>query len=150
MTQPDPTDVLNRLLRLLHRSLAVYLDGTRPWLSPGGEDALSLLRRMAADHRRDAERLVAAIREAGARPEFGSFPVAFTAVHDLSLDYLLGRLIEAQQRGIQVIDQCVADLSGFPRCRALAEEILGNAQGYLEMLEEVGNGEKSAQGQVPD
>jgi hypothetical protein len=138
MPPANPTDALNRLLQLVYRSLPVYLEGVRPWVAPGEQGALELLRRMAADHRRYAERLVAAIRQCGARPEFGSFPAFFTSVHDLSLDYLLRRVRESQRQAVEEIDRCAVALAGQSRWHWLAEEILGNTQGYLEMLEESG------------
>ena len=141
MTRLDPIDSLNRLLQLVYRSLPVYLEGVQPWIAPGKEAALELLRRVAADHRRYAERLVSAIRQSGARPEFGSFPAFFTSVHDLSLDYLVRRVRESQRQALQEIDRCTADLAGQSRWQWLADEILGNTQGYLEMLEELGTGD---------
>ena len=42
-----------------------------------------------------------------------------------------------QKQDIAAIQQCVADLAGDPAGRALAEEVLGNARGHLESLEEL-------------
>ena len=61
----------------------------------------------------------------------------FTDTHDLSLDYLLGKLAFYQKQDIAAIEQCVPDLAGDPQGRALAEEALGTARGHLESLEEL-------------
>ena len=73
----------------------------------------------------------------GGHPSPGAFPYQFTSVHDLAIDYLLERLIECQRRDVTRIGRCVDDLAGLPQHAALAEEILGNARGHLETLEQL-------------
>jgi hypothetical protein len=137
MTQPEWTDVLNRLLAMLYRSLPLYLQGTQPWMRPGDEKAWEALVRMAADHKHYASKLAELIQESGGLVDPGQFPLAFTGLHDVALDYLIRRVIELQKRDLCRIEQCVAELKGHPRARAVAEEILGNARGHLEILEEL-------------
>ena len=56
----------------------------------------------------------------------------FTDIHDLSVDYLLGRLIESQHAAIAAVEACVAGLARQPAALALGQEILGNLRGHLE------------------
>lgn len=137
MNPSDPIDVLNRLLQIVYRSLPVYLQGTRPWVKQGDEKALEQLAQIAADHRYYAQRIADAVQQAGACFDPGQFPVGFTGLHDVSVDFLVKRVTELQKRDLHCIEQCAASLAGSPRLRALAEEVLGNARGHLEMLQEV-------------
>jgi hypothetical protein len=128
-------DVLNRLLRILLRSLPMYLDEARPWTRRGDEALEQALTDLVADQRELAGRVVQEILDLGGAPATGGFPTPFTAANDLSIEYLLVRLVECQKDYIAEIRQCVDDLATAPRLRNLALEILGNAKGHLEKLE---------------
>ena len=62
--------------------------------------------------------------------------MAFMSLNDLALDYLLTRLIEHQQRDIQAIEQCVAELVEDPLAWSLASEVLGSERAHLDTLKE--------------
>ena len=95
MNRPDPIDVLNQLLRLLFRSLPVYLQGTQFWARGGDAPGLAVLQTIAADRKRFAKRLAAAIDQRGGMADAGQFPAAFTGLNDVSLDYILDCLRRA-------------------------------------------------------
>ena len=155
MNRPDPIDVLNRLLRLVYRSLPVYLAGGQigdgpqsPWQTEAAPSfpptvwsrdreapGLAVLQTIAADRRRLATRLAAAIDQRDGTPETGRFPQLFTAMNDLSLDYILDRVGREQQEQIPVLRRSLAELEGDPEAHALAAEILANACKHGEMLE---------------
>ena len=50
---------------------------------------------------------------------------------------MIGELIEAQTRDVASIQRCVDALARDRAGKALAEEVLGNAKGHLESLEEL-------------
>ena len=50
-------------------------------------------------------------------------------------------MIVTQQDDIDVIQQCVDSLEADTRDRAIAEEVLGNAQAHLETFQEIVAGE---------
>jgi hypothetical protein len=135
MGEAETIAVLLRLLRLLLRSLANYLRDARPWYLAEHQGAWDAVPRLAADQQRYARRVAQALLALGTRPEPGPFPLRFTAVHDLSLAYLLEALVAEQRQAVAEIAQCVAALAAILPLRELAEEILGNAQGHLEILE---------------
>jgi hypothetical protein len=137
MPQTDSHAALNRLLVILHRSLPMYLADAAPWTHPGDEAATKVHRHIVADYRRNEERIVNLLLERRQLLEFGDFPMIFTDTHDLSLDYLIGELIYYQQQDIVAIGQCVVDLKADAAGHALAEEMLGNARGHLESLQEL-------------
>ena len=61
----------------------------------------------------------------------------FTGYHDLSLDFLITKLIEHQQKDIADIQAVVDAAEEGTDVRAIAEECLGAAKGHLESLDEL-------------
>jgi hypothetical protein len=127
-------DLLNRLFRVHYRSLPVYVQGTRPWTPPEQQKALELLAAVAADQKRTAGQIAEAIQQERGRLDPGQFPVAFTAIHDVSAQFLLHRAAELHQRDLKIIQECAAELAAVPSLRLLAEETLRQAQTHREML----------------
>lgn len=128
---------LNRLVAIHNRSLARYLASARPWTRPGDEAAMTVLRLMAADQLKTVDRLAGLILELGGRVQMGEFPMDFTSLHDLNVDYLLQRVVAGHKRDIAAIEECVDELRLAPLARALAEESLGAAKGHLDSLQEL-------------
>jgi hypothetical protein len=96
---------------------------------------LAVLQTIAEDRQRLAERVAAAIDQRGGLPETGRFPAAFTAMNDLSLDYILDCVRREQQEEAPALQRCLAELEGDPEAHALAAEILANACKHREMLD---------------
>lgn len=135
--RPDPIDVLSRLFRILNRSLPVYLAGAEPWTKPGDEAAAKGLGDIVADQRLYAGRIADAILRERGRIDSGDFPMEFTELNMLSFDFLIKEMIRRQKLDIAAIQRCVADLTGKMDYQVLGEEVLGNARGHLETLEEL-------------
>ena len=135
--RPDPIGVLGRLFCLLNRSLPMYLAGSDPWMQPGDQRAIKTLLDIVADQKHYAGRIAAMILEQRGLLDAGDFPMEFTELNMLSLEFLLGAMARYQRQTIVAIEQCVADLTDAPAARLLAEEVLGNARGHLEALEEL-------------
>jgi hypothetical protein len=128
----DRAATLNRLLQIHYRSLPMYLSSARPWVPRGHEKAAETLELIAADQKRTIARITDELLAVGADIDLGEFPMTFTDLHDLSVDYVLKELIEAQRRDVAAIEECVAATGGDP----LAQEALGAAKGHLETLQE--------------
>jgi hypothetical protein len=128
--------VLNELLGILCRSLPAYLADAKPWGQSSDQRLSSALDRLAADQQRYSRRLSEAIVAHGGRPEPGRFSMQFTAKHDLSLQFLRLEVIRQQEQDILAIQRCAAQLEDIPPLHYLAEEILGNAKGHLDILKE--------------
>jgi len=135
MNGPNLIDVLNRLVVIHHRSLPVYLSYASPTWFRGDERARDVLRAIATDQQQMVDRLGEMILEIGGMLQFGGFPMAFTGYHDLSFDFLRGRLIEHQRRDVESIRQCTSQLESAPLAQALAREALHSAQRHLGSLE---------------
>lgn len=130
-------DVLNRLLALHSRSLPTYLASARPWVAENEQEAITVLRHIAESQVSIVERLGTLIVEEGGVPAIGEFPMMFTDMHDLSMDYILPQLIEWIESDIKTIRDCVGQLNGAPAAKAIAEEALGAAQAHLDSLHEL-------------
>jgi hypothetical protein len=136
MMKPAVYHALNRLLTVLERSLPMYLSYATPWTHTGDEKALAALAHIVADQKLLAERVAQLVLELGPI-DIGEFPIAFLDMHDLSLDFLLGRLVEYQKKDVAALQQWVEDLQSDRRAAAAAEEALGAARGQLETLQEL-------------
>jgi hypothetical protein len=136
MTEPTTYEILNRLLVLHSRSLAMYLSYAKPWALQAHPKSRAVLEQMVEDQRQTVDRLAALIMETGP-VEPGEFPIAFTGWHDLSVEWLIEKLIERQQKTIMLIEKLVQQLSMAPYAQAVAKEALGQAKGHLENLQEV-------------
>jgi hypothetical protein len=137
MNAMENIPVLNRLLGLLCRSLPAYLADIKTLGRPEGDKVRIALNRLVADQQMYALRVADAIAERGQRPNPGRFPSEFMAKNDLSLEFLFQEIVAGQDRDVLSISQCVAQLEGTSDLHALAEEILGNAKGHLDILLEM-------------
>jgi hypothetical protein len=137
MTSPDTTAILNRLLILNHRSLAMYLSYAPPWNGFGREEARLVLERIAGNQRAMVDRLGRVILDDGGAINYGEFPMFFTGYHDVSFEFLLGVLIERQKKEVQLIERYVEMLRLSPMSQALAQEALGESKAHFDMLEDL-------------
>jgi hypothetical protein len=137
MNATETNSTLNRL-RIIHtRSFAAYVHYAAPWIRKGFHGAADVLETMSSEIERIADHLGEMILSNGGKLVAGEFPIEFTGRHDLSLDYLLGVIIEHQEKDIVAIQECVNQLDANPLGQALAEEALGAAKGHLDSLQEL-------------
>lgn len=137
MTSTDTNDLLNRILVLHARSLPMYLGYAQPdqlWRNP---KAARVLDQIVEDHKRTVDRLAVLILENHGTIDHGEFPMSFTGLHDLSVEYLFKQLIDRQKRFIAVIEKLADMLKLAPYAQAAAREAVGEAKGHLENLEEL-------------
>lgn len=120
---------------ILHRSLAVYLADAVPWVAFGETSAREALDRLIADNRQYVTRLSDLLLARRYAADWGEFPMEFTALHDVGLNYLVKQLIHYQRRDISQIERCAAELAGDAEGQALAQEILSTARRHLENFE---------------
>jgi len=129
------------MLGIHNASLVSYIKYAEPWVAYGQEESMALVKDAIEDQERSVKMLGERILELGGIVQPGAFPLTFTSFHDVSLDYLLNVLLVTQQDDIDVLQQCVNSLEVDTRDRAIAEEILGNAQAHLETFQEIVSGE---------
>lgn len=134
MGEMTTVDVLNQLLAIHSRSLPTYLRSAPPWYGDEDSEAVTVLRHIADDHALMVAKIGSEILREGGVVKGGEFPMLYTDMHDLSIEYILRQVVLQQESEMEVIRSCVSKLQHAPAARALAEEALGAAQGHLDNL----------------
>jgi hypothetical protein len=128
---------LNRLLAIHCKSFPQYLRWSRPYVPAGRGEELEAILAIAQDQDVMAERISRMIIDGDALPRSGEFPMEFTDLHDLDIDYLLRLAVRYQEQDVTAIQQLVDRLQTAPAAKALAEEALGMSKGHLDTLREL-------------
>lgn len=147
--KPDPVHLLNRLLAIMCRSFPQYMRYARPHVPAGRGEELEALEAIALDEDVMAERISRVIIDAGALPRTGEFPMEFTDLHDLDVDYLVKIAVRYQEQDVAAIQGLVDRLQTAPAAKALAEEALGLSKGHLDSLYELTQPRAAAAGSAP-
>lgn len=129
-------NVLNELMVLHGRSLAAYLEYAAPWCDesgsgPGGE----VISEIAASHQDFTDEIGEMILSANEVVFTGEFPMPYTGYHDLSIDFMLQKMVASETATIKRMLGCV-EKAESDRVRAVAERSLGASQAHLQELEE--------------
>jgi predicted outer membrane protein len=135
MSQPTTIYRLNRLLGIVSRSFLQYLKFSRPYVPSGRREVVEMLAAMVTDQDRMADRISQMITDHRELPRTGEFPMEFTDMHDLEIDFLIRVAIDYQRQDVLSIGQLARQLQLAPAAKSLAEETLGMAKGHLQMLE---------------
>ncbi len=137
MNPIEATAALNRLLHVLCRSLPAYLADARYWTRIDCRSLQVAVDRLVNDQQAYAQQVAEAIGRLGGRPNPGRFPAEFAAKNDLSLEFLLQEIVGDQEQAVIMIEHSAVLLEADPALHSLAEEILGNAKGHLDILKEL-------------
>lgn len=144
MSQARTVEILNQLIALLYRSLPMYLRYASPWRSDRTEPVWRTVEYMLIDQDALVARAAALVQELDGQVDTGEFPMEYTGMHDLALDFLLQRLIHYQRRDVERLARLTeqAASGGIDRrARDLVQEALGSARAHLEALEALARGE---------
>jgi hypothetical protein len=137
MTPPSTIDILNRLLVLHMRSLPMYLSYAPPYQLYNHPKAKGVLDQIVEDQRGTIDRLATIILDSGGTVDYGEFPMSFTSLHDLSLNYLVKLLIERQEKFIAACERLADALNMAPYAQAATREAVGEAKGHFDNLREL-------------
>ena len=128
MAELNSSDVLNRVLARVYRSLMQYAIDCWPW-SRFTDTAATLppeqqaIEQMTKKQQEFAARLVELITSRGDVVDFGSFPDN-SELHYVSLDYLLGKLTGDEQELIAELHSALSALGRDAEATALVSELL--------------------------
>lgn len=137
MLQPPIIAAMNHLLAIVGRSFPQYLQYSRPYIPEGRANVVETIGAIVDDQNVLADRITQILVDAEAPIRTGDFPMEFTDMHDLGIDFLVSMAIAYQEQDVASIGQVVDDLQSAPAAKALAEESLGMAKGHLESLREL-------------
>ncbi len=124
-------------MAIVSKSFPQYLQYSRPFVAAGHEKLVETLESIVADQNVLAERIGQMLLDADAPPRSGEFPMDYTDMHDLDIDFLVSAAINYQQQDINAISEIVGQLQLAPAAKALAEESLGMAKGHFDSLQEL-------------
>lgn len=127
---------LNQLLADQRFCLVNYVSQSLPWTHAGNEALSEAICSIANDHEHYSRRLSELIGERDGTIGPGTFSTVFTSLNDLSLDYLLTRIIVDQRNRIQNSQEIAAELMGDEQAWNLAREILGSERAHFDILNE--------------
>jgi hypothetical protein len=127
--------VLEAAIRREGRSLLQYLSEAYPWTRSAGDPTPDTVRALAAEER-DALAVLTKFlaRRRHAVPYLGAFPMGFTTMNFVSLDYLLPRLVEDGRRSIEALQRDRAALADA-EMKTQLEGFLDLKRRHLKTLE---------------
>jgi hypothetical protein len=128
---------LNRLLAIHCKSFPQYMRWSRPHVPAGRGEELESVEAIALDQDAMGDRISRMIIDGHALPRSGEFPMEFTDLHDLDVDYCLRLAARYQEQDVAAIQGLVERLQTAPSAKAIAEEALGMAKGHLDTLREL-------------
>ena len=134
---PRSIEILNQILQIEEYSLANYLMDARPWMRDGDEPLAATIARLYEDRLESAKKISHLIVDRDGYIQPGSYPLDYTGLNDVSLDYLYPLLVDQQERIVARLEELTEQLRNDPEAYALAQEILGNERGHLENLREI-------------
>lgn len=82
-----------------------------------------------------SQRIATTIMDLGGTVSPGPFPMEFTDMNFLALDFMAREVLELQRRDIGEIEGVVRSVAGEPEAKAIAQEALGSAKANIETLE---------------
>lgn len=129
--------LLNQTAALHRNSMPTYLSFTHPWFGEGDEEAVDVLRQIAIDHKYVVDKIMTPLEAAGQDEHLGNFPMEYTSLHDLSIEYLVRRAVPYQELLLKRLEDLIEAMPADEAApRELAEETLGLAKGHLKNLQE--------------
>lgn len=133
-------EILNRVAALHHRSLPTYLTYARPWVQSGSEVKAAIIDDIATDHHDLVQRILRVL-EADDRPVMlGDFPMDYTDLNDLSLDFILQELTRYERRLLRTLEEIATWMDRDHSSYLLVNTAIGMAMGHLDNLAEASGG----------
>ena len=127
--------VLETLIRREGRSLLQYVSEAYPWTKPAGDSTPDRVRELAREER-DALAVLTKFlaRRRHTVPYLGAFPMAFTTMNFVSLDYLIPRLVEDGRRSVAALERDRAAVTDAD-ARAELDRLIDLKRRHLKALE---------------
>ena len=128
MTESNSSDVLNRVLARLYRSLMQYAVDCWPWSRATDTEAAEVpeqkaVEQMTLRQQEFVARLADLVMRRAGVVDLGTFPDN-SELHYVSLDYLLGKLIADEQDLVAEVQSALSALGHDAEATALVSELL--------------------------
>jgi hypothetical protein len=148
MTEKSARDAMYRVINALRYSLASYLCFAQPRDDIPGSPAVLAVALVAQRHHRHAGRVAKQLVRRFGHVESRTFPRAFTALNDLSVDYLLPLIVEDQRQIVSLIDAAALALKPDTEWHDLVVDIGDSEKDTLTFLHRA-SGDRRASGVAP-
>ncbi|MBL8797505.1 MAG: hypothetical protein JNM56_26635 [Planctomycetia bacterium] len=137
MTDAKLTATLQALLAREGRSLLQFMGDAFPWARFEEQEKLALLRKMIDDERDAAAALGAYLRRRRVPVlPLDPYPLSYSSLQFVALDYLLPQLVEQQRKGVEALQRDLAAIQQ-PDARQPLEHLLHVKQWHLTKLQEL-------------
>lgn len=137
MPTPETLILLNDLLVSIHRSLLQYAAEAWPWTDAHDAETRNQVLEAARKQQESIRELAVYLDRHGHTIAWGQYPVAFTSLHFVSVEYLADRIIAGQQK---IVDKCrrVADqIAEDQRAARMVESLIQVESARLRSLQAV-------------
>ena len=132
--------LLETIIRREGRSLLQYQSEAFPWPKSSGDPTPEKVRQLAREERDAVGALVKFLaRRRHTVPYLGPFPMAFTTMNFVALDFVLPRLAEDGRRAVAALERDRAALTNG-EARAEVDRLLEMKRRHLKALEALAEG----------
>lgn len=137
-------DQLLEIVGRASRSLLQFVGEAFPWTTAEKSQAVDRLQRLVAEEAQATNALARFLqRQHVVVPTLPPYPMAFTSLPFVSLDYLLPHLIAYQRKAVADLERDVREL-GDADARAAVQTVLELKRRHLKQLEELAGAASAA------
>ncbi len=140
---PNDAAILNRMLARETASAIHYISGAWPWAEVADQPTLERLKQLVAAEQDLCKGIAELLIRRRQAPQIGTFPEWHTELNYLSLDHLVPRLAEAEQKLIAAMERDLAGLEDA-EARDLIQHVLETKRHHLSELEQMAAARKLA------
>ncbi len=127
-------DPLRRLVTALESSLAMFVSDSGIWSYPGPEEIKLALADLVGDHRSLLDRAGTVLAEREVSMPRKAYPLAFTALHDLDLAFLLPRVIDGLKAQLPALEMVAGTAGDDATAVELAREAVAVNRRHVDRL----------------
>jgi len=144
MAHDQNNEALNGLLINLSRSLLQYIGEGRVWTDVRADGERQELQTLVGLQSAGIAELANLLAGREWDIDFGTFPTDYTDLHDISLDFLFGQLIEQQQGLDREVASTVEACSGDSAAADLLSRLTKTEQEITERLQKLAGSRRTA------
>jgi hypothetical protein len=139
----DIAALLQDLVRREGRSLLQYVSESFPWTTYKNHHALPVILDMAKEERESAAAIASfLVKNRQQLPYLGAYPMSYTTINYMSLDFLIPYLIDFEKRRIVELEKDLA--METDEAKHLVQSLLAMKQRHLAALVNLTGQEKPA------
>ncbi len=136
--------LLSDLVRKEGRSLLQYVSESYPWTTAKNNQALPVLFGMVEEEQRGTAAIVGLLLKNRLRPPYlGAYPMSFTTINYMSLDFLVPYLVDFERRRCAELGKDLAVITD-EEARELVKSLLAMKERHLAALLNLPGKEKPA------